>query len=390
MRKENLKKITELRHELHREPELSMQEERTMARLVTFLQDNTDLEIVRRTGWLYAVKAGRPGGRRIAFRADMDALPIQETLPLPYASCRAGISHKCGHDGHCAALCGLALELSRAETADTVYLIFQPGEETGEGAKRCCGLIRQEGIEEIYAFHNLPGYPEGKLVYREGLTQPASEGLRIRLEGKTSHASAPEASRNPAQALSRITLYSQTLSRQPSEAMRLCTVTGLNVGSGDFGISPGLGELSLTLRAEREEEMNGMEAALLSCAAKEAEEGGFVLTHEIRDRFPETRNHAACLARVIRAAEKLGIPAAPMESLWRASEDFGQYLKECPGAMFYLGAGEKNPALHTDTYDFNDGLLETAVDLFTALATNRRWCFQKRQSDLSRNILMIL
>ena len=109
MRKENLKKITELRHELHREPELSMQEERTMARLVTFLQDNTDLEIVRRTGWLYAVKAGRPGGRRIAFRADMDALPIQETLPLPYASCRAGISHKCGHDGHCAALCGLAL-----------------------------------------------------------------------------------------------------------------------------------------------------------------------------------------------------------------------------------------------------------------------------------------
>ena len=371
MRKENLKKITELRHELHREPELSMGEKRTMARLVAFLQDNTDLEVVQKDGWLYAVKAGRPGGRRIAFRADMDALPIQETLPLAYASCRAGVSHKCGHDGHCAALCGLALELNRTDAADTVYLIFQPGEETGEGAKRCCGLIGQEGIEEIYAFHNLPGYPEGKLVYREGLTQPASEGLRIRLEGKTSHASAPEAGRNPAQALSRITLYSQTLSRQPSEAMRLCTVTGLNVGSGDFGISPGLGELSLTLRAEREEEMNGMEAALLSCAAKEAEEGGFVLTSEIRDRFPETRNHADCLARVIRAAEKLGIPAAPMESLWRASEDFGQYLKECPGAMFYLGAGENVPALHTDAYDFNDRLLEPAVDLFAALATDR-------------------
>ena len=153
--------------------------------------------------------------------------------------------------------------------------------------------------------------------------------------------------------------------------MRLCTVTGLNVGSGDFGISPGRGELSLTLRAEREEEMDGMETALLSCAAKEAEEGGFVLTYEIRDRFPETRNHAACLARVIRAAERLGIPAAPMENLWRASEDFGHFLKECPGAMFYLGAGEKGPALHTDAYDFNDRLLETAVNVFAALATDR-------------------
>ena len=70
-------------------------------------------------------------------------------------------------------------------------------------------------------------------------------------------------------------------------------------------------------------------------------------------------------------AEKLGIPAAPMESLWRASEDFGQYLKECPGAMFYLGAGEKGPALHTDAYDFNDRLLETAVNVFAALATDR-------------------
>ena len=154
MRKENLKLITELRHELHREPELSMREEETVTRLAAFLQDNTDLEVVREAGWLYAVKAGQPGGRRIAFRADMDALPIRETLSLPYASCREGVSHKCGHDGHCAVLCGLALELSRTETADTIYLIFQPGEETGEGAKRCCGLIRREGIEEIYAFHN--------------------------------------------------------------------------------------------------------------------------------------------------------------------------------------------------------------------------------------------
>ena len=122
----------------------------------------------------------------------MDALPIPETIDLPYGSQNEGVSHKCGHDGHCAALCGLALALDQMETTRDVYLIFQPGEEIGAGALVCRDLITEKGISEIYAFHNLGGYPEGSLVYREGLTQPASEGLRICLTGKTSHASAPE------------------------------------------------------------------------------------------------------------------------------------------------------------------------------------------------------
>ena len=90
--------------------------------------------------------------------------------------------HKCGHDGHCAALCGLALELDAKETDSDIYLIFQPGEETGSGALFCRELIREEGITRIFAFHNLGGYPEGSVVYRRGLTQPASEGLRICLD----------------------------------------------------------------------------------------------------------------------------------------------------------------------------------------------------------------
>ena len=368
MRKENLTKITALRHALHQSPELSMKERETVKTLTAFVRQNTDFRVVEMPGWLYAVKAGAPGGKRIAFRADMDALPIRETLPLPYVSCREGVSHKCGHDGHCAALAGLALELSEQKLENTVYLIFQPGEETGQGGKICRELILQEGIEEIYAFHNLPGYPEGQLVYRQGLTQPASEGLRIRLEGKTSHASAPEEGRNPASALARIALYSEELIREPANGMLLCTITGIELGNGDFGISPGCGEISLTLRAEQEDEMVRLEKALLTFAAAQAKEYGLALSSEIRDCFPETRNDAACLTRVIRAAEALGVPAAPMAKLWRASEDFGWYLKDCPGAMFYLGAGEKAPALHTDAYDFDDALLETAVDLFCHLA----------------------
>ena len=206
MKKENLLKITDLRHELHMYPELSMQERETAERIKTFLRDNTHFRIVDRGdwstdnvdrgdcfsdntdrgadrgNWFYAFKEGRKPGQKIAFRADMDALPITEDDALSYHSRNAGVSHKCGHDGHCAALCGLALELDAKETDSDIYLIFQPGEETGSGALFCRELIREEGITRIFAFHNLGGYPEGSVVYRRGLTQPASEGLRICLD----------------------------------------------------------------------------------------------------------------------------------------------------------------------------------------------------------------
>ncbi len=395
----DLEKIISLRHTLHRCPELSMQEKKTAAILQQFLRDNTSLEICQRDGWFYALKQARPDQRRaeltslsakhlqpsghqqegvsfpvpgtsapIAFRADMDALPIPETIELPYGSQNEGVSHKCGHDGHCAALCGLALALDQMETTRDVYLIFQPGEEIGAGALVCRDLITEKGISEIYAFHNLGGYPEGSLVYREGLTQPASEGLRICLTGKTSHASAPEKGNNPAGVLAEIVLAAQKLNvcHLP---MRLCTITGIRLGDGDFGISPGEGEVCMTLRAEAESDMENMEETVLRFARDKAAEAGLEMQYSIHDRFPETRNHDACLARVLDAAGRIPLkkPAIPMRELWRASEDFGYYLKICPGAMFYIGNGEDYPALHTTGYDFNDRILETAVDLFLEL-----------------------
>ena len=397
----DLEKTISLRHTLHRCPELSMQEKKTSAILQQFLRDNTHLEICQRDGWFYAVKkagpdqcqsraglAAQPEGNLqparcqqagcpspapgtsapIAFRADMDALPIPETIDLPYGSQNEGVSHKCGHDGHCAALCGLALALDQMETTRDVYLIFQPGEEVDAGALICRDLITEKGISEIYAFHNLGGYPEGSLVYREGLTQPASEGLRICLTGKTSHASAPEKGNNPAGVLAEIVLAAQKLN-VCLPPMRLCTITGIRLGDGDFGISPGEGEVCMTLRAEAESDMENMEETVLRFARDKAAEAGLEMQYSIHDRFPETRNHDACLARVLDAAERIPLkkPAIPMRELWRASEDFGYYLKLCPGAMFYIGNGENYPALHTTGYDFNDRILETAVDLFLEL-----------------------
>ncbi len=363
-----LSKIIALRRRLHECAELSMQENETMRILTDFLRENTALTVVQRDGWFYAVKLGLPGAGAVAFRADMDALPITESLPLPYTSKHDGVSHKCGHDGHCAALCGLALELDDAPPQPTVYLLFQPAEETGQGALLCRTLLRECGIDEIYAFHNLGGFPQGSVVYRRGLTQPASEGLRIRMQGKPAHAAEPENGRSPAGALASLTLFAQTYSRtQTDDDLLLCTVTGLTVGNGDFGISPGEGELCLTLRGASEVRMKRLEQDLLSRAKALADQSGLNMSCSVCDAFPETRNDDACLDRVLRAAESLSLQTLAMPSLWRASEDFGHYLRDCPGAMVYIGSGEQYAPLHTAAYDFNDAILETAIDLFATI-----------------------
>ena len=368
MQKDNLKKITDLRHELHMYPELSMEEKETAERLRSFLRNNTGFKVIDRGSWFYALKEGKGSGRKIAFRADMDALPIAEDDTLSYHSRNAGVSHKCGHDGHCAALCGLALELDKTETASDIYLIFQPGEETGSGAVFCRELLGQEGISRIYAFHNMSGYPQGSVVYREGLAHPASEGLRIRFEGKTSHASAPEEGRNPSRTVARTILRAEELTGDQSDGMLLCTVTGIRLGTGDFGISPGDAELCMTLRAEKESRMKLVEEQIRRAAEEEAERCGIRTSCSIHDYFPETRNHGECLKTAVSAARELGLQVIPMKDMWRGSEDFGWYLKECPGAIIYVGSGEDHPPLHTTGYDFNDKILETAVDLFRAIA----------------------
>ena len=391
---------------------------RTAERIRQFLCEHTSLKIEDRDGWFYAVKEGTDSDAgSMAFRADMDALPIDEApedvrtqgdsgTGLTYASANPGVSHKCGHDGHCAALCAFALELDARPVRRTVYLIFQPAEEIGAGGRRCAELIREKKISEVYAFHNLGGYPEGEIVYRRGLTQPASEGLEILFHGKTSHASAPEDGINPAAAIARTILFAQSLSQsldgslensdglsetsdglsvkpidlsekpggrlisqieRQNRGMILCTIIGVTVGTGDFGISAGEGSLKLTLRAEYEEEMKTMEAEILTYAAEQAEEAGLRTEHRVSDYFPETRNSEAGIARVQEAAEALGFSTKEMTELWRASEDFGWYLKECSGAMFYIGNGENWPALHTKEYDFNDNLLDVAAAMFLKL-----------------------
>lgn len=406
MKEENLRKIIALRHQLHQNAELSGRERKTKKILMDFMREHTDFEMHDCGSWFWCVREAKPSGRSpitfradmdapsgrspIAFRADMDALPVDETLDLPYASTTPGVSHKCGHDGHSAALAGLGLELTGISLPRSVVLIFQPAEETGKGGEVCARLIPQLGISQVYAFHNLGGYPEGAIVVRDGLSQPASKGLTVHFQGKTSHASDPEEGKNPSDAIADLEIFTREALKDgslpaglaedspdpaPDRAVRLsfrgmvlCTIVNMSVGKKDFGVSPGQGEISMTLRAEEEKEMDTLEYAIRNRAEELAARDGLTVTFSVADPFPETRNDPQALERVIRCAGDLGFPVIRMQKLWRASEDFGYYQKQCPGAIFYVGNGTDYPPLHTCLYDFNDRILSRAADLFLALA----------------------
>ena len=362
--------IIELRHLLHRNAELSGQETVTKQILMDFIKSHTSLQIHDCGKWFYCVKEGT-SGYSIAFRAEMDRLPIPETITLPYGSINPGVSHKCGHDGHSAVLCGLRLLLDKKECTDTVYLIFQHAEETGQGARDICGFVREKGIREIYAFHNLNGYPENAIVYRHGLSQPASEGLTITFTGKPSHASNPEEGHNPTQAIAEtITYINNDLLKREYEGMVLITIVGIKAGNDDFGVSAGKGCLYLTLRAENQSEMELIDKLLRTKVKELCLRDTLECSFSRSDIFPETRNNEKCLHRVIDCAQTLSLQTIEM-NLWRASEDFGSFLQECPGAIFYIGCGEDHPALHTPEYDFNDNIIPAAVKMFYQLMTDR-------------------
>ena len=366
--------IANLRHTLHAHPELSGQETETKKRLMEFIRQHTHLKVVDRGRWFYALYEPKEqnGQAPIGFRADMDALPMPEARDLPYGSTAGCVAHKCGHDGHSSALAALALLLEKDKAIHRpVYLIFQSAEETGKGGKACADFVQAAGLGEVYAFHNLSGYPENAVMVRDGLTQCASKGLTFRLVGKRAHAGTPEQGNSPAPALAKLTLFARDLvpkTSADSDKTLLLTLVGLNVGGKDFGIAPGEGEVSFTLRADEEDDLAALERQLRQEAAWLAEADGLQLTVTEADPFPATVNHPECAERVRQAARDLGLQLAPMEKPWRPSEDFGWYLKVCPGAMFYVGNGETWPAPHHPQYDFNDRILATPAKVFLRLA----------------------
>lgn len=295
----------------------------------------------------------------IAFRADMDAVSLDGKT----------VGHFCGHDGHSAILAELAVRLNGKKLSRDVYLIFQPGEETGEGGKICCSLICEKGISEIYGLHNIPGYTKGAVLLRRGTFACASTGLRIRMTGSPTHAAYPENGKNPSETLARLILEVEELTRQFQSQGKIVrmTVIGVLIGSNSYGMSASEGEVRFIVRAEKEVEFESYLKEIRKSAQEMAEKGGFALELEEIERFPATENHEKSVEKIKEAAQKLGLKTQELSEPMRWSEDFGYYLRECEGAFLGIGDGEDHPQLHTEEYEFPDEIIESAAKVFEIL-----------------------
>ncbi|MGI5840042.1 MAG: M20 metallopeptidase family protein [bacterium] len=369
MEGKNLELARTLRHELHQHPEVSNQEDWTKQHLIDFLKANTGLEIVDRGLWFYAIYWAGAEKKNIAYRADFDALPMPEGIELPHASRIPGVSHKCGHDGHAACLAGFALEIDQKGADKNIFFLFQHAEETGDGAAQCAVFIRENNIDEIFAFHNMSGMPFNTVNVIDGTSNWASKGMVIHMEGTPAHASQPEKGANPAFAVAKIIdAIPELISPQNNKGQVLCTVIQVAVGERAFGISASQGDLLLTIRAEFEAEMDQLQSNLEAIARTQAEKYGLKVNFSYNDAFPETVNLKESSDKIRQVCRTRGFPLIEMPEAFRGSEDYGHFLKQTKGAICFIGNGEDYPPVHTSGYDFRDELIETAVDLFKGLA----------------------
>jgi amidohydrolase len=368
--------IVTLRRLLHMEPELSGKEQVTARILENYLTRFSPSHLITQLGGygLAAIFDSGQAGPSVLLRADMDALPIHECNEVIYRSTYDGVSHKCGHDGHMAIIAGLAPMLKKEPpTKGRVILLFQPAEETGQGAKAVIEDPQFEALHADYCFalHNLPNFPLGEVVVKDQVFAAASVGLQILLQGATSHAAYPERGNSPSLALAELiqTLDGLNKSFQTEGLFSLLTVVSARLGEESFGITPGEAKLMVTLRSYDDDTLERLRSEALRCSEKIASAHQLGLEVSWHDYFPATRNHPEATGMLRASAYAQGWTAQPPDEPFRWSEDFGWFTRQTPGALFGLGAGY-NLALHSADYDFPEALLEPGIQLFWGIIKN--------------------
>lgn len=376
----------EWRHELHRNPQV-MYEEIFASNLVC--EKLTEWGIPHQRGFaktgVAASIAGRrnDSGRAIAFRADMDALPIEEASGQPWASKVPGRMHACGHDGHTATLLALAKYLNSTRNFDgVVQLIFQPAEEGGRGAFRMLeeGLLKSFPFNEIYGYHNWPGFPRGTISVKSGLMLAAVDEFEILLKGRGGHAAFPHETVDVLPAAAQLCLALQTIVSRETKptASIVISVTNLNAGTGARNVISGSARLTGTVRTfdqklrddvqRRMDEMAKGIAALYKAAAE---------CHYERIIDPVINHEESTLHSRRAAATVVGEKNVREFEPLMGGEDFGGFLQARPGSFVAIGQGEQNPSsphnsgLHSPHYDFNDAIIPIAVQYFAELAERR-------------------
>ncbi|KIX20405.1 amidohydrolase [Flavobacterium sp. 316] len=366
-----MKELIQLRKELHQYPEISGNEKETAKRILTFLSHYSPDTIITKLGGegILATYNGKEKGKTILFRCELDALPIHEINSFSHQSVYEDVSHKCGHDGHMAILCGLAKELYQNPIEKgTVLLLFQPAEEDGNGARRVSNDKKFKEIKPDYAFalHNLPGFKKRQIIVKEHTFTCAVNSMIIKLRGKTSHAGEPENGINPALAISEIINRFDAIIKNDVTQPDYCLITPIyiNMGEKAYGVSAGYGEIHFTIRSNSNLQMRTIETHLESIIQSIASKHKLELNIDWTQSFQANENNVEAINIIREAASKNRFDILEKEEPFTFGEDFGLFTQKFKGAMLGLGSGEKTPSLHNPDYDFPDEIIETGIKLF--------------------------
>ena len=367
-------RISALRRDIHKEPELGFNTEKTAQKVLDAL-DGLPLELqtgVAENG-IVATLEGGGDGPTVGLRADMDALPIHEETGLPFASETDGKMHACGHDGHTSMLVGAAHALSgmRDRLNGTVKFFFQPAEEGGGGGRVMVEEGAADGVDYIFALHLWPGLPFGTAATKPGPIMAAADAFEMMVKTGGGHGAMPHLSVDAIAVAAQIFTALQTIVSREVDPVQPAVLTVGEIEAGTaFNIIPGearLGGTVRTLDADLRESIPGrMEE--LSRGVANGMRGDVELDYTFS--YPVTKNDEAAARRALGVIGGLfgEEKALELTNPSMGGEDFAFFLEKLPGAFIWLGIGEDASGLHTPTFAFDEGILPQGAALLTALA----------------------
>lgn len=353
--------IENLWEKLHNSPEMAFKENNTKKILKDYLESNTDLKIVDKGIFFYAIHDEKEK-ETIALRTDIDSI----------CDSKKNAFHGCGHDGHMSMICYAASLLKGKKIGKNIIFLFQPAEENGAGAKECLSLFDEVKIDKIIGLHNIPSFPLGQIIIKKGTFSDASLGLQISVKGVQSHAAYPKFGVNPAFSISNLIMKLHNIEKlNIFKSFVQITIIYVHVGEKNFGINAGLGEIGLTLRAEKTDELNLLKETVLKEmnnsiieSYNEEDRKKVKISYNIFDEFPATVNKDEDASYYYKKLKDKNYNVIYLDSPMRWSEDFSHYEKKTSSFFFGLGSGENTSPLHTKDYIFPKELIRLGGEIW--------------------------
>ena len=380
-----LQEIQAIRRDIHAHPEVAYEETRTADIIAAKLEQNgiTVLRGMGITGVVGIIQAGS-GKRSIGLRADMDALPVQESNSFDHASRYPGKMHACGHDGHIAMLLGASIHLAKTRNFDgTVYAVFQPAEESFGGAIRMIedGLFEKAPMDAVFGMHNWPDYEAGQFAVNAGAFMASSNSFKLTIYGRGGHGGQPNHAVDPVMTAVQIAQAWQTvISRNIAPVdMAALSVTQIHAGSA-FNIIPDDAMMAGTVRTFSEAVLDVIEERMREIATHIARSFNCSVDFEFLRSYPPLINHARETALAVQVMESLvGSENVIKDAVpTMTSEDFPFMLRQAPGCYVFIGNGSgghrevphgDGPCrLHNPSFDFNDSILPLGMSYWIRLA----------------------